>query len=117
MRNWSNKDVLTAAAQAAFLLNLSIQRKKISSSASPLSIERRPLPVLKFSACSGRGLHGPGGGVKPGRRPRQDMVNVSKNSNILGSSQLPGLSINYRRKHCETNIMVQNMRSVAEVVP
>ncbi len=46
MRNWSNKDVLTAAAQAAFLLNLSIQRKKISSSASPLSIERRPLPAL-----------------------------------------------------------------------
>lgn len=41
----------------------------------------------------------------------------TKNSNILGSSQLPGLSINYRRKHCETNIMVQNMRSVAEVVP
>jgi hypothetical protein len=59
---------------AAFLLNLSIQRKKISSSASPLSIERRLLPVLKFSACSGRGLHGPGGGVKPGRRPRQVMV-------------------------------------------
>jgi hypothetical protein len=66
--------LLTAAAQAAFLLNLSIQRKKISSSASPLSIERRLLPVLKFSACSGRGLHGPGGGVKPGRRPRQVMV-------------------------------------------
>jgi len=60
--------LLTAAAQAAFLLNLSIQRKKISSSASPLSIERRLLPVLKFSACSGRSLHGPGGGVKPGRQ-------------------------------------------------
>jgi hypothetical protein len=117
MRNWSNKGIAHCRSSGCFLVESVDPAKEDFFICEPI--------VHRAKAAAGpeiQRLFRP----RPARPRRRGqtrqaaaarMVILSKNSNILGCSQLPGLSINYRRKHCETNIMVQNMRSVAEVVP
>jgi len=116
MRNWSNKGIAHCRSSGCFLVESVDPAKEDFFICEPI--------VHRAKAAAGpeiQRLFRP----QPARPRRRGQTRqaaaarwyCNKNSNILGSSQLPGLSINYRRKHCETNIMVQNMRSVAEVVP